>query len=59
MLRRGGHAATLRIGVRSTESPFAAHAWVECDGLLVAGDTERLGEYRELCRIDAAGATSS
>jgi hypothetical protein len=37
MLGRRGVAATVRVGVR-TDGGFAAHAWVECDGVPI---TER------------------
>lgn len=32
LLRRRGHAAELRIGVRKAGEVFGAHAWVECGG---------------------------
>ncbi len=37
LLWRGGVPATLHIGVK--RYPFGAHAWVECDGQRVLGDT--------------------
>ena len=37
LLWRSGVPATLRIGVK--RFPFGAHAWVECDGQMVLGDT--------------------
>lgn len=37
LLWRGGVPATLHIGVK--RYPFGAHAWVECDGQTVLGDT--------------------
>ena len=36
LLSRGGHEPVLRIGV-SAEERFAAHAWVECNGVVVIG----------------------
>ena len=33
LLRRHGHAARLRLGVRRGVSGIEAHAWVECAGL--------------------------
>ena len=36
LLSRGGYAPVLRIGVTTNEK-FAAHAWVECDGVAVLG----------------------
>ncbi len=42
LLRRHGHTAELRLGVaRLASGEFAAHAWVECAGQIVAGDAER------------------
>jgi hypothetical protein len=40
LLRRGGHAAELRVGVapRRGRGRLAAHAWVEVDGVAVGGD---------------------
>lgn len=37
LLWRGGVPATLHIGVK--RYPFGAHAWVECDGQRVLGET--------------------
>ena len=59
LLRRGGHPATLRIGVAAlpvaeavgtTRAELDAHAWVESGGLLVAGDAD-LSRYTELARF--------
>lgn len=59
LLRRGGHPATLRIGVAAlpvaeavgtTRAELDAHAWVESGGLLVAGDAD-LTRYTELARF--------
>jgi hypothetical protein len=44
MLRRHGHAPQLKVGVRD-DGRLAAHAWVECDGEVVAGAVENLAEY--------------
>src|SRR5688572_5377660 len=38
MLRRGGHASALRIGVRRAGAGIAAHAWVTCGGRAIDGD---------------------
>jgi hypothetical protein len=40
LLRRGGHAAELRIGVapRHGRERFESHAWVEVDGMALDGD---------------------
>lgn len=38
LLRAGGHAAALRIGVtRAAAGALAAHAWVECGDVVVVG----------------------
>ncbi len=44
MLRRHGHAPRLKLGVREG-GRLDAHAWVECDGVVVAGTVEKLAEY--------------
>jgi hypothetical protein len=44
MLKRRGHVAQLRLGVR-TLTPFEAHAWVECGGHIVIGDRQDLATY--------------
>ena len=63
LLLRGGHPATLRIGVAAlpaahaggiTRAQLDAHAWVESAGLLVAGDAD-LGRYTELARFGEGG----
>ena len=49
MLRRRGHDARLRIGVRhGTVMALDAHAWVECDQTVVIGFTPLLTEYAVL-----------
>ena len=49
MLCRRGYQSSLRIGVKRrdcrAEAP-QAHAWVECDGAIVAGELAALNEYR-------------
>jgi hypothetical protein len=46
MLRRHGHDATLRIGARSAApAAIEAHAWVECDGEVVAGRVPGIEDY--------------
>ena len=63
LLRRGGHPATLRIGVAAlpvaevvgaARADLDAHAWVESGGLLVAGDAD-LDRYTELVRFGDSG----
>jgi hypothetical protein len=40
VLRRRGHAAELRLGVRRRDGAFASHAWVECGGHRLLDDGE-------------------
>jgi hypothetical protein len=37
LLRRAGRIATLNLGVGYVERRFEAHAWLECDGIVVTG----------------------
>lgn len=54
MLNRFGYAAEIRIGVLKKSSNLEAHAWVECDGLVVMGEAGN--QYVELPKIvPAAG----
>jgi hypothetical protein len=39
MLNRFGYAAEIKIGVLKRSSTFEAHAWVECDGRVVIGNS--------------------
>jgi hypothetical protein len=49
MLRRRGHAAALKVGVRRGAAlSIDAHAWVECSGTVVIGTTPELAEYAVL-----------
>ena len=49
MLRRRGHAPSLKIGVRrGALMSIDAHAWVECSGGVVIGTTSELTEYAVL-----------
>lgn len=58
LLRRGGHAARLSIGVADTAPTgearvtLDAHAWVESGGVLVTGDDPH-GRYRVLATFGA------
>ena len=48
MLRRRGHPSTLHLGVRKRTGaavPVEAHAWVESNGSIVAGELATLDEY--------------
>jgi len=65
LLRRRGYRPELHIGVRGRASaaavPLDAHAWVECDGRVVAGEMDDLAEYGRLVpvRPPASAAPSS
>jgi len=60
MLRRGGHPATICIGVRRDDgSDFGAHAWVKCGDTFIAGEVAQLESYRELLRIEDAAHSAS
>lgn len=51
MLCRRGCQSVLRIGVKrrsGDRGPLQAHAWVESDGSIVAGELETLDEYWRL-----------
>jgi hypothetical protein len=50
LLRRRGHAAELRFGVRPY--PFHAHAWIEIEGAPV---NERADAVGQLAHFEAAG----
>jgi len=65
LLRRRGYRPELHIGVRGRPSgaavPFDAHAWVECDGRVVAGEVDDLSAYGRLrpLRAPAPGPPGS
>ncbi len=51
MLARRGQPATLRLGVRRpVDHPgrLTSHAWVECHGRIIVGETEGLADYEVL-----------
>ncbi len=56
LLKRRGYPADLRIGVaRAADGELAAHAWVECDGLVLIGGPEAMvRRYTPLPRLDEA-----
>ena len=59
MLCRRGHPSTLRLGVRKHAGaavPVEAHAWVESDGAIVAGELATLDEYSLFPNTGAAGS---
>jgi hypothetical protein len=39
MLNRFGYASEIKIGVSKQSSDLSAHAWLECDGRVVMGNT--------------------
>jgi len=46
LLARAGHSAEIRIGVaRDSSRAFKSHAWVQCSGEIVLGDTDDLHLY--------------
>jgi len=49
LLRRRGYLPELHVGVRRSgrdaAAPLDAHAWLECEGRVVAGDVDDLAEY--------------
>jgi hypothetical protein len=54
MLSRFGYAAEIKIGVLKKSSSLEAHAWVECDGLVVMGGSRN--HYTELPKMVPANA---
>ncbi len=60
LLRRRGYRPVLHVGVRrpggGQGERLDAHAWVECDGRVVAGKLENLVEYRVLAPARPADA---
>lgn len=54
MLRRHGHVPAMKLGVRdfgvsgAAAVSIDAHAWVECDGVVVAGTVDKLADYAVL-----------
>ncbi len=50
-LRRRGIASEIVFGVRT--HPFAAHCWVEVDGVVVGDVLERVAAYTPICVADA------
>jgi len=53
LLTRHGHASTIHIGVAKSEAnAFEAHAWVECNGVILVGRTDT--QYTPLLNWSAA-----
>ena len=49
LLARAGIASTLRLGVRrGSRGELLAHAWVECNGIVIIGGIESPGTYSTL-----------
>jgi hypothetical protein len=53
MLRRHGHAPVLKIGVKHPQAlerkrSLEAHAWVECEGVVVMGEAPEMADYAVL-----------
>jgi hypothetical protein len=45
LLRREGYAGTVQIGVSKDGGRFAAHAWVECNGVPLLSSVSELSRY--------------
>jgi len=54
LLRRHGHASTVRFGVdpRSPRPTLNAHAWIECEGCVIVGELPELSDYRVLAAVE-------
>ena len=61
MLLRRGVPCVLRLGVRSPNSARAldAHAWVECEGDVIAGAVDGLADYAILAGVERGVRTSA
>ncbi len=56
LLARAGYASRLRIGVaRRAQGALEAHAWVECDGVVVIGGVDDVARFVPLPDLPAAG----
>jgi len=48
-MRWHGYAPVIRVGVCKRDGgEFAAHAWVESEGMIIAGGSESLEKYDEI-----------
>lgn len=47
-----GHSSRLHIGVALAQK-FEAHAWVECEGSVVIGGTERLDQFTPILTVNS------
>ena len=53
LLARHGHLTELHIGIdKQEDGEFQAHAWLECEGKIVIGDSGDLARYTLLPSID-------
>jgi hypothetical protein len=54
LLRRHGHASTVRFGVdpRAPRLTLKAHAWIECEGSVIVGELPEQSEYRVLAAAE-------
>lgn len=48
LLAAHGYSSTVRLGVKRSQSEFAAHAWVERENAVVIGELSDLDDYRIL-----------
>ena len=56
MLRHRGYESTVHFGVRRREPRgLDGHAWVECEGHVVVGRLDELGDYHRLAGIARRG----
>jgi hypothetical protein len=51
LLRRRGIACRIRLGTTKAGGSFEAHAWVECTGVPVGEDADRLGAFTAFDRL--------
>ncbi len=59
VLSRRGHDSRLRIGVaKDTQGNLEAHAWVECDGTVVVGESEDMAGLAVMPPLDLNGSRS-
>ncbi|SFC92055.1 lasso peptide biosynthesis B2 protein [Tropicimonas isoalkanivorans] len=53
-LRSRNTETTLRIGIRTSEGPFAAHAWLEADGRPINDTAENVARYEPIADVALA-----
>lgn len=60
VLRRAGYEPVVRVGVgRDERNVFRAHAWVECDGRVVIGQTDDFERFTPLPPLEQPARVSS